>query len=302
MVAVNCKAGKGRTGFMISAFLLWNGTCDSAIESARAFGGMRTMDGKGVTLPSQHRYLSYLQYCLKEKCAFPEKNQVIRLERIVIEGYKSIDTTTSKEERSQLEAQEEQQGVNENENAISQLIVEQYKCAVDNLGTYPVIEQAVSFDLSDEFIQRTRSDDHHVATTNDVNENSSFVIDMMNQEELIVSGDVKMALLKPSMKTAAYLWLNTNFLHMNQCNDSTETELNSEDGDNSNRDNSNHGIQRHIRLTKSEIEGPHRDKKHTKFSRHFSVQVYYSVIERTTWQEHSHSKDHLPVLVGEFSH
>ena len=60
LVVVHCKAGKGRTGIFICCLLL---ALDPRIQTAQAamdhYGASRTHDGKGLTLPSQRRYVEY---------------------------------------------------------------------------------------------------------------------------------------------------------------------------------------------------------------------------------------------------
>lgn len=46
MAAVHCKAGKGRTGTMICAFLLHSKRCKSSSEALTFFGDNRTKNGK----------------------------------------------------------------------------------------------------------------------------------------------------------------------------------------------------------------------------------------------------------------
>ncbi|CAO2152455.1 unnamed protein product [Urochloa humidicola] len=64
VVVVDCKAGKARTGLMISSLLLFLKFFPTAEESIEYCNQKRCVDGKGFILPSQIRYVKYFERIL----------------------------------------------------------------------------------------------------------------------------------------------------------------------------------------------------------------------------------------------
>jgi len=65
VVAIHCKAGKGRTGCIIACLLLHLKQATDSKEALDIFGANRTSNRKGVTIPSQKRYVGYYDSWMK---------------------------------------------------------------------------------------------------------------------------------------------------------------------------------------------------------------------------------------------
>ncbi|RNF15009.1 tyrosine phosphatase [Trypanosoma cruzi] len=98
VVVVHCKAGKGRTGLLTCCLLMEiepsiGGLAKNAISY---YGIQRTFDGRGLTLPSQLRYVEYYERLRNEYGGeVPAKVPVVDIHQFHIRGIQAKVTITS---------------------------------------------------------------------------------------------------------------------------------------------------------------------------------------------------------------
>lgn len=68
VVAVHCKAGKGRTGLIICCFLLYTEMFDTVEEAIDHYDATRTKNKKALTISSQIRQVYHFKHFLDRTC------------------------------------------------------------------------------------------------------------------------------------------------------------------------------------------------------------------------------------------
>lgn len=74
-IVIHCKAGKGRTGVMTCCFLLsyYREEHYDPLQTLKYYAEQRTSNGKGVTIPSQRRFVEYFGHLLNNQLIYSPK-------------------------------------------------------------------------------------------------------------------------------------------------------------------------------------------------------------------------------------
>jgi hypothetical protein len=66
VVAVHCLAGRSRTGTIVSGYLLYSSFSENALTAISYFNNKRSLEARDVCLPSQIRYVGYMDALLRD--------------------------------------------------------------------------------------------------------------------------------------------------------------------------------------------------------------------------------------------
>ncbi|KAL6075667.1 Phosphatidylinositol 3,4,5-trisphosphate 3-phosphatase tpte2, variant 2 [Balamuthia mandrillaris] len=97
VIAVHCRGGKGRSGTVICANLLWSGECATADEALALFAQRRTdrekgTKNQGVETQSQRRYVRYFEWVCKQNGGqLPPSVPQMQLDAIRLCTYPSLE-------------------------------------------------------------------------------------------------------------------------------------------------------------------------------------------------------------------
>jgi len=257
VAVVHCKAGKGRTGTVISAYLCFSNEMSSE-EALDFFGTQRTKDGKGVTIPSQRRFVEYFSRLCRIQWQQLRSNAPRRA------SIKGFDARLLVMQHA---------GVRLRSIRLS---------SVPNMdgGCKPYFE--IHSDFTEEYWRGSKkSTECRVLTSSKPlgfkstfrkREPGAFIYYDLEAQKLLLEGEVKIVFKHKALSKKVkmfHLWLHTAFIN--------EEEL---------------------VLKRSELDGPHKGKKKKKFDENFTLTLRFDLSTRPANVASALAKSYVPAAAA----
>jgi phosphatidylinositol-3,4,5-trisphosphate 3-phosphatase/dual-specificity protein phosphatase PTEN len=187
VASIHCKAGKGRTGTMIAAYLVHTGRY-TAEQALQEFGDARTQNGKGVTIPSQKRFVHYYeQYRLRGGHVAMPTYQITHVRFVTVPTFDGALVGYGCDPYFTVSRQSLEQGKDERSGELV--------CKLEQLYDYSDFAQVRHFKKDERFVDLDCSG-----------------------HRLFVSGDIKLSFFDKDQYTKDkmfHIWFNTAFIENN---------------------------------------------------------------------------------------